>query len=643
MTGYDVFFSFGGHDRPVALALAQALIEGGLRVFADEQIRGAEGITAQIEQELRSSKILLAYYSAGYPSRPACQRELTAAFLAGQRAGDPIARIVVLNPEPGEDHLYPIELADAKFLRPPPAGDRKAMAALVAGVRARVDAVTGTFGEVAFGSGPRWFTERIPGAVAAIGRYREQWHLHTALHQDQYRMIREVTSGPVVALVGLAGAGKSTLAASYAWHFGSMFPGGVYWTSLSGTTAADVLPRYSDELRRVARSLRLDIDVDRTDRNGLAADIADHITVAGRPALWVVDDLPTGLDADTLALLVPLAGSYLRTILISRDGRYGDAVPVVELGRMSPEDAHALLRSHREPDAGDEDTDEVGALAERLGGHPFSLRMAGHRLRDRQGSRSYRDYLRRLRGDPALLDPAIDLVRDALTGLDPTQRFVLQVASVCAPTAIPVRLLTAVATAVRRDGTEPADPGDALVGLRESLLATRDEDRWQVHTIILDAVRRHLAPVLEPAEVARVTADQLRALLGAGDPAPDTLMPHVAALAAHDGLDAAAREALLRLLVGHYQARGEPLLAARHWDTILSDVSRGPGPSQSAEDLLAAAQAQLGAGGYERSIGYARQVLAGAGRPAGDGAGPAGARPGTRCAGAHRGGRPVLG
>jgi len=97
--------------------LTAALHEYGLRVFVDEDdIDYFGGITDQIEHALRSSKTFVVYYSRTYPERPSCQLELTAAFLAGQAEGDPTRRILVINPESSEDHLFPAELSDARYV-----------------------------------------------------------------------------------------------------------------------------------------------------------------------------------------------------------------------------------------------------------------------------------------------------------------------------------------------------------------------------------------------------------------------------------------------------------------------------------------------------------------------------------------------
>jgi hypothetical protein len=63
--------------------------------------------------------VLLTFYLAAYPKSRACQWELTAAYLAAERHGDPAERILVGNPESGLQHLHPAELRDALAARPP--------------------------------------------------------------------------------------------------------------------------------------------------------------------------------------------------------------------------------------------------------------------------------------------------------------------------------------------------------------------------------------------------------------------------------------------------------------------------------------------------------------------------------------------
>ncbi|WP_328459530.1 TIR domain-containing protein [Actinoplanes sp. NBC_00393] len=584
MTSPQIFLSFAGPDRTTAHRLREELQRRGLRVWLDETLPVGRGITAGIEDALNASTIMLILYSAAFPLRSACQFELTAAYLAGEREGDPLRRIMVINPETYEHHLQPIQLADAKFVPMP--RDVQAMTALAQALTSAAASVDGTFGEVSFTERPPWYPDGTAGVQAFVGRYREQWDLHSQLRRVDVPLITAVTGGPVVALTGLAGSGKSTLASAYAWHFGAAYPGGVFRTALSGTTAGDVLARYGDEVRKIAEALTLPSAG--ASRAELTAAVADHLSTAGKPALWIIDDVPHGLDRGILAQLLPPAGTVVRTIMISRRDVFDGVAPVVELGAMSLEDSVAMLRSHREPDDGEDDL-AAERVARRLGGHPFSLGLAAARLADRQGLRSYADHLDRIDSDPAALDPAIDLVGEALAELSDGARLILHVAALLAPAPVPAVVLAQIAGEARLGG----DPADDLTELRRLQLATRTGDQWQVHSIVLDAVRR-LPPVDDLADAA---AD----VLLAEDP-KTPVTPHLAALADHDLLDAGRSSRLRRKVVEQYRRHGEPVAAAAQWDRLLAAGDAAP------DDLLAAATAHLEAGHYERGVDIARQA-----------------------------------
>ena len=129
--GYDLFVSYARADRDAIRPLAEALRERHLRVFIDDhEIDDFARITTTITRSLAASRVLLAYYSTTYPTRRACQSELTAAYLAAQRGDDPSRRILVLNPEPTMDHLHPPELRDAIFRTAPIEGDQAALVRL---------------------------------------------------------------------------------------------------------------------------------------------------------------------------------------------------------------------------------------------------------------------------------------------------------------------------------------------------------------------------------------------------------------------------------------------------------------------------------------------------------------------------------
>ena len=97
---WDVFVSYARADLDAVIQIAAALKARGLGVWRDEEeIEEFEAITRSVREGVARSRVLLAYYSRRYPTRRACQWELTAAFLAAQRLGDPRERVLVVNPE----------------------------------------------------------------------------------------------------------------------------------------------------------------------------------------------------------------------------------------------------------------------------------------------------------------------------------------------------------------------------------------------------------------------------------------------------------------------------------------------------------------------------------------------------------------
>ncbi|MFI5585540.1 TIR domain-containing protein [Amycolatopsis sp. NPDC051758] len=468
---YDVFLSFAGTDRSIGRRLADNLSTSGVRVFFDEKIELFSGITESIREALSESKTLLAYYSTDYSERAACQHELMLAILAGEQEGDPCGRIMVLNPEPDTDHLRPVQLADAKFAI---ADDDE----LVRAIAKRAAAVGTPIGSALPDSPPSWHAQRVGPVRRFLGRYRELWDLHTALHVAEFPLIDETACGAFAAVSGLPGAGKTALVTTYAWRFAAAYPGGVRWLSLKGATAEP------GELRRRLETALIDLDPPRPRLLGRTGVVRTRRSARASPrCLWVVDDIPAGVGPELLeALPLPEFGRT-RVILISEDDEFRDDLPVVRVGPLPPGDAAALLDAYRVPDD-DEDSNARDELAAHLGHHAASLVTVGKHLCDRHGLASYRTFADDLAITGSVAGAILAPARGVLDRMTPDERLIVLLADRLSTTTFSAASVTGL------NDLAPFDVGATLKLLRDRSAAVRVGTDWHLDPNVVRAARK---------------------------------------------------------------------------------------------------------------------------------------------------------
>lgn len=539
---FDIFVSFSHLDSVPVRSLVAALRDRGLAVWMYEtDVADHESITRAIVQGLARSKALLAYYSTSYPRSRPCQWELTAAFLAAQREGQPERRVLVVNPEEGRpDHIHPVELRDAKYQSAPDLGDARALGDLAARLDRHVANLKGTFGEIPVLVGPRWVGMRGASSARFVGRLPKLWEVHSALHQADASVVTGTTGPALAQLRGLGGVGKSLLAEEYALRFGAAFPGGVFWLR-AGDEEGTTVEQREKERRRQLRALAAERGIIPKGKgaNAAKAALAKYIRDRGLPCLWVVDGVPASLDLLELRQWFephPLA----KTLLTTRSQDYGALGGFVDLGGLDIEEGYELLTKQRKPVGRDEEEAARG-LVEDLGGHALALDVTGAALHASIGLQSFAEYR------AALADPTEDQLElaaeltDALPNgheksiaatllrsidrLGEEGRDVLRLASVLAAAPVPASLVVSVFTYA--DGlTEVAATRRAVKG-RTSLdrlsLAepvAEPEGARTVHPLVLRTVRfaegeseRRQALRLAAVQVLR---DQLRAVLDLG-------------------------------------------------------------------------------------------------------------------------------
>src|SRR5271157_4691128 len=374
---YDVFLSHAWKNGERPQQIADALTEAGLRVWFDaDEINDFASITRAVTEGLAKSKALLAYYSKTYPLRRACQWELTAAFLAAQTEGDPRRRVLVINPESGADHIHPIELRDAKFRNAP--RDDGEMQQLAAAIVKHVGELSGPLADIHPLSPPPWHGIKPVRYERFVGRFQEMWKIHSALHETRVVQITGASGQDIAQVTGLGGIGKSLLAREYALRFGPAYPGGVFWVSAYGNddgkgalgNEAREAER-NDQLRKFAQDLGIDVVGKQPDEvlQALRLRLEQH----GQPCLWIVDDLPSGLNHEAFQLWCaphPLA----RTLITTRSRTYGDlgSAGIISLEVLPEDDAYQLLTSQRKP-AGNNEEEQARGLANDVGYHALAL------------------------------------------------------------------------------------------------------------------------------------------------------------------------------------------------------------------------------------------------------------------------------
>ncbi|MFJ3906905.1 AfsR/SARP family transcriptional regulator [Streptomyces vinaceus] len=211
-----------------------------------------------------------------------------------------------------------------------------------------------------------------PGIPDFTGRERELAEVLDACRQD-------AGEGPrVVAIDGMGGCGKTSLAVRTAYQLAEEYPDGQLYADLRGFTPGEKPQRAAATLSGLLRTLGVAADSIPDDEAGLIG--LWRATLTGRRLLLLFDN---ALDAGQVLPLLPSATECL--VLVTSRARLLDldGADWISLGVMEPQESRAMLadilgddRVAREPEAAAE-------LAELCGHLPLALRLAVARLRNR--------------------------------------------------------------------------------------------------------------------------------------------------------------------------------------------------------------------------------------------------------------------
>ncbi|MFV9507852.1 MAG: NB-ARC domain-containing protein, partial [Oscillochloridaceae bacterium umkhey_bin13] len=201
--------------------------------------------------------------------------------------------------------------------------------------------------------------------------------------QRMVAMLREQAVGESLALTGIGGVGKTSLASELVHRYGQHFSGGVFWISCADPAA---IPR---ELAACGASGLVNDPNWRDLSLNERVELVQHAWQAPVPRLLIFDNCE---DEAILVRWRPSSGGC-RVVLTSRRAQWPRSLGVqsMPLHELVPAEAVALLRRYR-PDRTPDDPPLV-AIANELAGLPLALHLAGSYLETYQDDRRL--------GDPA--------------------------------------------------------------------------------------------------------------------------------------------------------------------------------------------------------------------------------------------------
>ncbi|MFA4957157.1 MAG: tetratricopeptide repeat protein [Candidatus Methanoperedens sp.] len=500
---YDVFFSYPHKDAAEVQQILEALQSEGLNVWIDKsEISDFDGITRSIIDGLAHSKVLLAYYSRNYWGSRACQWELTAGFLAAQREDDPRKRVLVINPEEKAEHIHPVELRDELFQKAPK--DADALKKLVLSVKDHISRIKSVIGEIHPLTQPRWYGRKLAGSNRFVGRLPDMWKIHSGLNSCEVPIITG-SKGCVEQVHGMGGVGKSLLAEEYALRYAAAYPGGIFWLRATGSDDGNAEIREAERIRQII-DIAVESGIPVKDRSPkeIEADLSNKLASFGKPFLWIVDDLPSGLDMDTFERwFAPQPG---KTLITTRTREYSSKCHFYPLGVLEPQEAYDLVTLQRKPSGKDEEN-AAHSIVKDLGYHALAVDVAGAAMPEYE---SFGNFMKKLQNPNAdELEFAKELTGTLPTGHEksiavtflksidrtsPECRDFLRLASMISATPIPLSLVSVVFSEADGLDEETAER-KAMIAMNQaktfSLAESVDDEApaKTVHTLISRTVR----------------------------------------------------------------------------------------------------------------------------------------------------------
>lgn len=381
---HDLFICHDSTSAGAVKRLTAALAARGTACCAFEA-----GQRTELQPKLATSKACLIWATEALFHSRGAQMHLAMAQIARQQeAPAKPERLLIVNAEPGVKHIYPVFLRERLIGAAPGLPDAPDLATLAGWLHERCATLKGSLGELYPAVQGGWLEpyDRLSQAPEHFaGRCRELWDIHTALMPPADVIAQ--TGKPPAALVVISAAsdqGKSSLSREYAFRFGAAYPGGVYRLSAAAARPAIRLaelaqnPPLKHQLHGLLRQLEPDSPLnDASSLAALSARLGARLGAAGQPYLWLVDDVPDGINGPVLQqwLAPDPTGQLGRNLIMTRSPRYDHRGEPVHLPILDETTGAATLSHGRAPARGDE-YDAALWLLDELGRQPRYAAMA---------------------------------------------------------------------------------------------------------------------------------------------------------------------------------------------------------------------------------------------------------------------------
>ena len=604
-----VFVSYRRSRHREVDALCELLHSRGVGVWLDrDDVEPLDDFPPQTRAGLADSHAVLVWWCEDYAASEFCMQEFRLAWQFARRRSHQVGqRIWIVNPHDTAGHIAAGDLGEQGYLPPPGSVTDNAWADELVARLSRL-LPTGTLSEER-GALERPTVVGLPVPTRLIGRGPALMWVHSALFPAA---VASTASLSTVHLHGMAGIGKTALAAAYADTFALAYPAGVWWFNIAAwrdSTFATLEQACDAWLHALCHGLRFDTSglkaqLTEDAHGNLIAPlecrqrIARMLAHTGKPYLWVLDNVPVIRrrdQRDEIVAFLSAPSTNGRTLVTCRDPRpFTNATPI-RVPSLTASAGEALLTSYIPPGQRAAQHAAIVQLSARVGAHSLALSLLGQQAHLQAAS--YERLLAqvidigaverleqlhaRQRATLGHLAPSIRAVlRLCLKTLDRDARRILALASVCAPyLPIPVELLLkAFGGADRED-----DFADGLERLRTASLIEMPADSQRliaVHDLVARVTLMELrrVPDREQWSVIDALIDRFE-VVDDNDAAFNDLgadMPHAKRLEL--AADGGRRARLLTALARCYSASGrlDAALAAATEAAHLAEQSFEP-------------------------------------------------------------------